>query len=612
MKKIKSTDFLFVISLLSVLMIHMLFVFIIPYSEDESFYVTIPFRILNGDSLVQHEWHLTQFSSLFQYLPVYIWTAIKGSLDGIFIFLRCIYLFIHTTIAVIIYRFFKKYGAWAIMASMMFYFQIPYRFLAISYQSMFVVFLLLLTICMISIYEKKSVAYYILGGLCFGCCCICNPLFCFVFALYLICCVLWTKRDLVKSHMIENKLSNQQKKGKKLTKRQKKEQKKQFDKSFPNIENYTCLFTKEAVLWFSCGILIVVVIALIFFFLTGGTIDSIFNNLENLFGSSEYDIASSSLLAKLKETFYYFNIANFGMPWILPVLFIALLVDKKKKCNNHRFVYLSISVLWIILFIFGVMKEIEIYKCAISLPFSVLSLICYLLTENKNKVLFRCMYIPCLVATFFQYLAADTLLAVIGIVLAVGNVAGVFFAMDLWKEMRTDSNKDIDSNVGKAKSGAFRSVIIVGFCLQILFCGLFYQYDQFPKGDAVKATTGPYSGLYMSAEQHEKYSKSINDLNYIKERSIGIDPVLVASYSNWMYLHLDRSIATYTTWYRGAIDPQLLIRYYKQNPRKIPKYIYVETSDPQNANVKMFSELFVFTRENLSNGVLLTVEYCNF
>lgn len=615
-KKVKHTDLLFVIALLLCLLIHSLFVFLVPYSEDESFYVTIPFRLLNGDSLVQQEWHLSQFSSLFTIIPVYIWTAIKGSVDGIFIFLRCLFLFMHTTLAITIYRFFKKYGVWAIMASMMFYVQVPYRFQAISYQSVFVAFVLLLTLCLISIYEKKAVHFYIFAGISIGCCCVCNPIFCVAYVLYLLACALWTKRHELMRGVVGIKASKPLKKGQKLTKRQKREQKQQKEQmlnDFPNIEKYNCFFKKEAVLWVTCGLLIVAVIAIVFFFLTGGTINSIFDNIENLLGSSEYDVASTSVFNKFAETLQYFHIANLGMSWILPVFFIVLLWDKKRKENTHRFAYLGVSVLWTILFIIGVMKDIEIYKCAISLPFSVISVVCYLLTENKNKKLFYCMYIPCLIATFFQYLAADTLLAVIGVVLAVGNVAGVFFAMDLWKEMHLHSNKDDDSTAGKGRNGAIRSVIIIGFCLQILFYGIFYQYDQFPsRDDAVKATTGPYSGLYMSESQHDKYSQIISDLDYIKECSASSSPVLVMSYSNWMYLHLERPMATYSTWYRGTIDPVQLIRYYRENSGKKPKYIYYETTDFENPNIQVINELFNCTSENLSNGILFTVESYNF
>ena len=617
-KKLKNKDFLFVTALIIVFLIHLVFVFIVPYSDDESYYVITPFRLLNGDSLVQHDWHLTQFSSLFNILPVYIWTAVKGSFDGIFIFLRGIYLAIHTTMAVAVYRFFRKYGLWAIMASMMFYVQIPYRFLAINYQSVYAVSLLLICLCLLKIYEKKSTLLYIVVGLGIGCCCVCNPFFCAVYVLYLLGCALWTKRYDIIRRVISVKTSQTFKQKKKLTKRQKREQKEQQEqvlKNFPNIDNYNCFFTKEAILKISCGILIVAIIAVTFFFLTGGTINSVFSNIENLLGSSEYDIASSSVFDKIIATLGYFNTANLNMSLILPLLFIVLMFDKNRRHNSHRLAYLVVAVVWSIIFMVGVMVNIEIFFCAISLPFAVLSTFCYILSKKKNKTLFYCMSIPCLIATFFQYLAADTHLGVIGVVLAIYNIAGVFFSRDLYNEMRFDSKENSKEVIGKDNYKGCHRIIIIGFCLQILFYGIFYQYNQFEK-DAVKATVGPYSGLYMSETKYDRYNRIINDLDIIKACSSEDDQILVVSYSNWTYLYLERPMATYSAWYRGAINSEQLIRYYKKNSDKRPRYIYIESSDPNGSTVQtatdILSDMFIFAQEPLSNGVLLTVEDCKF
>lgn len=610
-KKLKNTNFLFVVSLISVALLHLFFIFAVPFSDDETYYVTVPLRLLNGDSLVQHEWHLTQFSTLFSYLPVYIWTAIKGSAEGIFIFLRCTYLLIHTIISVVIYRFFKKYGKWAIMASMIFFIQSPYRILAISYHSMFVIFLLLLTFCILSIYEKESTRLYVCAGICFGCCCVCNPLFCFAFPLYLVACIVWTRRQAIMSFLVRRKTAKSLQQGKKLTKKQKREQKQQVLESFPNIENYNRFFTSKAVLLILCGLVIAAAVAATFFFSTGGTINSIQDNIDNLLDSSEYDAASETIFSKLLETFKYFTMANLGMPWIVPLLFVVLAFDKNRKQNSHRLAYLLVSIVWTIIFMIGVMKSTLIDVYAISLPFAVISAICYILTENKNKALFHCMCMPSLIALVFQYLAANTHLAVIGIVLAVNNVAGVFFAKDLWEEMRYVPQEQSETTE-KRKGNAFRNIIIVGFCLQMLFHGIFYQYGQIYGKDAPKATNGPFLGLYMPELRYNKYNNAIKDLDIIKEISNEDDAVLMVTYNNWMYLYLDRPIATYTTWYQGTIHPKLLIRYYKENPEKIPKYIYYEASDPKNARVDIINEMFQVSREELSNGVLLTVEYCKF
>lgn len=599
------------------MLIHIFFIFVAPFLYDESFYAVVPYRLINGDSLIQHEWNLTQFSSLFQYLPVYIWTALKGSAEGVIFFLRCVYLVIHTTVAVATYRFFREHGMWAILAAIMFYVQVPYGLLAISYHSMLVIFALLLSFCLISIYQKQSVRCYIFAGICFGCLCVCNPILCFVAPLYLLSCILWTKRQVLMKKILYIRVSRVSKKGEKLTKKQKKQQNQNALCKFTDLEKYNCFFTKKAIIHFAYGLCIVAVIAIIFFFFTGGTISSVIRNTENLLSSSEYDIASQSIFSKLTETLGYFSESNLNMPWILPLLFVVMLFDKKKHCNLHRFVYLSVALIWSIIFIYAVVTKGELN--AFSLPFFVISTVCYLLTKNKNKMLFYCMGLPCLVITAFQYIAANTHMAAIGVVLAVYDVAGIFFARDLWKEMYSCQEPDNDTKIDRKYTGLCRSVIIITVCVQIVFYVMFYQSGKVPGIDAVKATSGPYAGLYMTEDQSAEYNKVIDDIDSIKMLTKKDDPVLIISFKNWTYLYLDRPFATYTTWYEGAlnINPKQLIRYYKENSDRAPKYIYIEASDTDKSTVPFvtdkLSEVFELSEgKRLSNGVLFSVEYLNF
>ncbi len=606
-KKLNKIDFLFIGALLLGLLLHLHFFFLVPWGNDESFYITHPFQLVHGDSLIRDNWHLTQFSSLFSYIPVYIWTAIKGSADGIFLFLRCIYLAIHTGVSVLIYRFFREYGKWAIMASLLFYIQIPYKVFAISYQSVFLIGLLILAICLLSIYKNQSAKLYAIAGVCYGCCCVCNPLFCILFPIYLLAYVICSlKNRAIKGTILQHNNG----KTKKRTKKQKRELRKQ--EAIPNSNKYDCFFTKEAVLFFICGILIVALIAVVFFFATGGTIRSITNNLGFVLGSSEYTIFSSaSLFSKLTDTFMYYSQANFNFPWILPILSVFLLLDKNRKCNSHRVIYMIAVILWAVMFIFGFIKADEFYTGAVTLPFFVFSTLCYLLTEKKNKVLFYCMYLPGLIGTLFQYLAANTHLAVIGIMLAVCNVPAVFFVRDLLKEFSYSIDKESKVTFNKKASVLCSGIIIAALCVQIAFSCVFYQYLQISRKDVVKATTGSYSGLYLTKEKYDIYGKTINDLDFIKSISRESDPVLVLSYENWMYLYLERPIASYTTWYRGAPDIIQLTSYYRVNSKKIPKYIYIKSSDPQSpttqALIRVSGELFEYTRQDLSYGVLLTV-----
>ncbi len=615
MKKVRNTDFLFCIALSLGFLIHIFFVFIFPYLTDESFYVAVPFRLLNGDSLVQHEWNLTQFSSLFAYLPVALWTAIKGSADGILVFMRCIYLLIHTTVAVAVYRFFRKYGNWAILASIMYYAQLPYGMLSISYHSVLNICLLMLSFFLLSIYENKSVHLYICAGICFGCSCVCNPIICIIFVLYLLVCILWTKRQVIRLQLLKIKRYDSTQKGQKLTNKERKKLKQTVIDDYADSEKYDCFFSKDAILRFTCGICIVAVIAIVFFFATGGTITSVIRNTENLLGSSEYEITSQSVFSKLAETISQFSDFTLGMPWILPAIFVFMFFDKKRNYNTHRLIYLFISMVWAIMFVIVVVLKQEL--SAFSLPFFVISVVCYILTENKNKTLFNCMYIPCLIAMFFHYIAANTYLSAIGIILAINNVAGVIFARDLWIEMKSGDKNESEGESDRILPYLCRSIIIVGFCIQIVFYGMFYQVGKLPGKDAIKATKGPYAGLYMDEKQYIDYTNLINDMDVIRKVAEEDEPVLMLGFENWPYLYLDRPFATHTIWYEGALafDPNQLINYYKENPEKKPEYVYIMGSDTDNSLVPYITDkldgVFEFSEEErLSGGVLLNVKHC--
>lgn len=608
MKKIKSTDFMFFAAMAIVMLIHIHYVFLIPYIDDESFYALVPMRLINGDSLIQHEWHLSQFSSLFSYIPVLIWKTINGSTEGMFVFLRCIYLAIHTAVAFIIYAFFRKHGKWAVVAAIMFYVQVSYRVLAISYTSMFVIFLLLLTLLMLSIYEKQSTKSYILSGICFGGCCVCNPLFCAAFLLYFIACLLWKKRETILLRILEIKENRSFKRSRKLSKKQLSERKERFDQTFAEVEKYGCIFDKNAFIKFLYGALIMAAIAIVFFFATGGTISSIFNNFENLLSSSEYDVTGGSLFSKIYDTIIVLMRASLGMSLVLPLLFVAMLVDKKRTTNKHRAIYIFIALIWAILSAVGIFLNGENDLHAYSLPFTLITVISYALTENKNKKLFNLMYVPCIIGACFQYAAANTLLASLGIVFAIANIAGVFFVKDLLSEMYRELQIETKAEKSGKYQGACQGMLLVIIGIQVIVYIGSYGFKQTSVLDAVKAETGTYSGLYMSESEYEAYNEKVADMDYIKSITDEDDPVLLISYSNWMYLYLDRPVATYTAWYRGSINKELMVEYYKSNHKKVPKYIYVDSSGPVEARIDNMEEIFRFSEQELSNGVLLKVE----
>lgn len=614
-KKLSKTDFLFIATLLIGILSLSIYLFTYPYLFDESFYATIPYRLANGDALVQHEWHLSQFSSLFSYLPVQLWLTLKGSSEGIIVFLRCIYFLIHTAATITIYKYFRKYKGWAIAAALLFFTQVAYRIFAISYNSMYVLFTLFFVLSLLSIYEKPTKYSYLFSGVCFGCCCICNPLYCIGFIFYLILCALWKKRDSFKNSVAKIKLNYISQKNKNIHKKQQKKKNKPII-VFPNMENYTCFFSKYAVINFFIGIVLVALVAVIFFFSTGGTLRSLVENIPNLLNSSEYNIFSNSLLSKYQNAYYYFNKISLDMPFMIPCLYLFLIFDKNRTKPSHKISYLAIAFTIGIIYMFGIFKTVHYKSCFFTLPFAVFSNVCYMLTSKKNKKLFYCMWLPSLIAALFQFVSANTLLSSLGIVFAINNIAGVFFVRDLFNETIFESKQNKKILQNKNVISLARYIMCIGLCAQLLFHGFILQYEQIPYGEEViKANNGPYSGIVMTEQQYQTYSNNIADLDYIKSLNKENSPLLIAGYNNWFYMYADLPISTYTTWYNGTLQYNQLITYYKLNPDKIPAYIYIDPHDfskNYDSEIAELSEIFEFKETKLSSGILLTVEKCKF
>lgn len=611
LKRIQKTDYIFIAAILICLIFHIICMYTpVPY-DDETLYPTGPLRFINGDIMMQHEWHLSQFSSLFSHLPVLLWITLKGSTEGLILFLRIAYLLIHTSGAVIIYKSFREYKYWAVMAAVLFYTQTPYRMLAISYISMVVFFLLLMGISLFFAYKTEKKQYYILSGIFFGACCVCNPFYCLLYPVYIAVYLyfnLKVKKNKSTPPPSDKKASS--------VKRQVISEEKNTSALF---------FSKKAVLLISSGIAVMAVISILYYFSTGGTISSFIGNFGNLLSSSEYDIFNS-LSLKLRESVNIINKLSLNMPFLLPVLFIALAADKRRYDTKHKILYVILSLFLSILYVITIsisFFNLDENTFAISLPFLIFSSVCYILTKNKNKPVFFLLCLPFIIGAVIQYIATNTGITAPFSVLALTAVPGMIFVCDFYSEIKNEvkaENKPLLKNRKKAFSAAVFNLVCIILCIQTAFNCCLYMHNKIPNKESYqKVENGPFAGLYLDSNYYEKYNKGLSDLDIIKERSSDNDPVLINSRMGWMHLYIDRPSAAYCA-ALYSLEEETFRSYYEQNPDKIPKYIYVSfahryyltSRDEARKQSRLFQSLFDCTVEELSMGFLLTVDSCRF
>ena len=155
-------------------------------------------------------------------------------------------------------------------------------------------------------------------------------------------------------------------------------------------------------------------------------------------------------------------------------------------------------------------------------------------------------------------------------------------------------------------------------CLQLTFsCFSIQQNSNTQKNDgSYKSISGPLKGMFFSEENYVAYKTILKNIDHIKETSNVDDPLLILGNLNWIYMYAERPFATYSAYYLG-VEPEELAAYYKKNPQKIPKYIYVmpinnyeglqtaeESLETERENLDL---LFEYTEEKLDNAILLTV-----
>ncbi len=602
-KKINKTDIIFTVALILGLLFHISTIFFLYINHDETFYLTTPLRLINGEYLIQHEWHLSQFSSLFSYLPVRVFTMINGSTDGIVVAMRCVYILLHTAVSVWIYRFFKEYDIWGVAAAMMFYIQVPYAIYAISYHSTLAIFVLLFTFCLVSAVKDNLPKRCILAGFCYGACCVCNPTFALFFAVYTVLCILWLKKDSITKKISEI-----------LSAKSKKHQ--FFSEDLACIQSYDNICGVKAFLFSLAGVCIMAIICIVFFFLTGGRITSVVENLENLINSSEYEVVENSLVLKLQDIFEAWSAVSLKMPFLLPILLVGIAFDKKRLFSSHRIIYilLAFAVSWV--YVLGIFKAETSNAYIFSLPFAVFSMVCYILTEKKNKILFYCMWCVCVVGACVHGMVSNTLLTSAGVVLSVANVLGVIFVGDMFRELKTKIKWKKDLKEDKLFCIG-RTTICLALCLQMLLYGIAIYSFKDLANKTILEREGTFSGILLSQSQHSKYEKILNDLDTIKAQSNQEDPVLFISSENWMYIYADRPFATYTAWNQARFDSDSLKSFYCQNNDKLPRFIYIPKAEVtgdyyysedrlENVLIKA-EELFIYKKEELPGGFLLTV-----
>ncbi len=526
-------------------------------TPDESFYLTIPYRVILGDSLLIDEWHASQISSFLLYLPMKLFISITGGTDGIILFFRCLFVFCQIAVSCFTYIRLKKYGTVpAMFSALLFLTYVTEQVHMLDYYTMSLMGFQV-TVLMLFTDEKLSKPKLIFSGIVFACTVTAQPFNCLIYFIYTVFAAIF---------FIINK------KRKKTV--------------------YTSdILSPDKWVFITIGI---VITAIVFaaFLLSQASAAELISNIDNLFSGQDHNLPFSAEADS--DMFSYFTIIKTLFSFA-PVSFIlsfitTILCAADKNRAEHRKIWLTISLCIICIYTIAIILGILKNPAAMLFrpyPLFLLTLIIILLKKNINKeLLFLWFSGVAYIALLGIISQALDYVGAIGCVLS--NTALMPAAKELYEEIISEKTEKIypQKNKNKNKKSRTKAVFIVPAVLCSI-CIIFGTAAEFiddptamslgrqPEAGTVTLSDGPLKGIKVGKIISEEYSAILADMKTIRENTD--ERVLVAELIPWTYFCSDAPPAAFTTWY---IDNELYMfdSYYEDESHR-PGCIYIpETS----------------------------------
>lgn len=165
--------------------------------RDESFYLTIPKRILQGDAILVEEWHVSQLSGILLVPIMAIYLLINPTAVGMMLHFRLIYVGLQAIVSLILYSRLKRYSTvGALMGALIFMIYAPFGISALSYNSMGVELFALSTVLFVTREtgwgKYRGLFYDAIVGALFSAAVLCQPYLAALYFVYAICALVWS------------------------------------------------------------------------------------------------------------------------------------------------------------------------------------------------------------------------------------------------------------------------------------------------------------------------------------------------------------------------------------------------------------------------------------
>lgn len=510
-------DFLFICLLAGVVLVHLSRIRLGMVEPDESFYLAIPLRFVQGDALLVDEWNMGQTFSVLLYPLLKIYLAVVGNTEGIYLAFRYIWLVCSIITSVISYMLLRrksKYigAAASIMISLFTYACIR----ALSYNTMITMAVWLFVVVSVTEIQYYRMKYTIMGLL-LAIIILCNPYMMLFYVGYAVFCLIKKEKDF----------------------------------------GY---YSPRALFYVTLGS-VAVAIFLLFFLFSRASIFEVLDNLSGVFYNPSHQWKTVEgffdpiikFVVWFKLYFICYIIGN-----------ICLIVGNEfvKKLAFSGLAILSFG-LWFLLLLF---KAEGIGRFAIYLPLTMMGLSAFLNMRNKDWIIFGRGWITGIVLACCMNMASNQ--GIYAILDACCISAGVsLFLIDGYLE-------ENEVRFGKIWVILFATIQIFAQ-VWINLNSVFWADDISELKYEIES--GPAKGIITSEDKKKNYEINCNNIKELGDLT-GKNIMIFNYFSIGYMLVPEARCGAFSPWMTEypTPDDEQFIRYYRLHPDRIPDVVYFD------------------------------------
>lgn len=543
-KNVRKKNMYHYIFMIGIIIIFLLSIWKAKYGfggEDESFYLTIPYRMCHGDKLVLHEWHVSQFSAFLLFPIMKLYLFFVGNTESIVLHFRYIYIFLNLFVGLIAYWKLQRYKWGAIIAVWIYLIFVPYNIMALSYNSMG---LMLAFLCVVILFSEEiySRITYIVAGILYAGIVLCQPLLSLVF---IVSAFLFLLGALILN-------------------------KKQYMYQLFNFMIGCCILAIPIIVYFLANLKVNELLI---------SINCMLEDPEHSTSRNVWGICNKVIGQYFPEKIIDFGILseissrNIVVCIMLLLFFLWIFVARDKKRMERKWLWLSLSVCLNVSLSYIYLQFLQkSYINFLLFPWVLHGITTFFFLNKKCRKKLAVAYILG-IEHAIAFLGSNQYGYVFCLAFIPTALLCILYNICMIQQKFSEENKHTIRDTLVLKGG-----IVVTICF-LIYARVMYVFWQTPVDTLeIETKMGATKGIYVTDETNKILHGFTEDI--LKKDISSRDNVLILSKHTWLYLNVDIPLAQYSSWLSGVNRTtfERLEKYYEINPDKYPNKIYIDKS----------------------------------